>query len=79
MPLYRDNVKICEVFLIFYRTPPHPPNHTCWVVSHTFNSSTQEAQAGGSRKFKDNQGYTKKPCFGWGGNHTFKKFTVLKS
>lgn len=29
------------------------------VTSHTFNPSNQEAQAGGSPKFKDSQGNTK--------------------
>jgi hypothetical protein len=31
-------------------------------VAHTFNPSTQEAEAGGSFEFQDSQGYTKKPC-----------------
>lgn len=51
------NLKMCEVFLIFYRI--QKKNHTCWVVSHTFNLSNPEAQAGGSPKFKDSQGNTK--------------------
>ena len=40
------------------------------VVAHAFNSSTQEAEAGGflssrpawSTEFQDSQGYTEKPC-----------------
>jgi hypothetical protein len=40
------------------------------VVAHTFNPSTQEAEAGGflslrpglQSEFQDSQGYTEKPC-----------------
>jgi hypothetical protein len=45
------------------------------VVAHTFNPSTQEAEAGGSlssrpiglqSEFQDSQGFLEKPCLGKG-------------